>query len=82
MELLLWAFRNAGGEGVEGRVRTVNQLLRLGFTVLGKREARRVEAELVEMREEAIVEGDEEGLAFVRDVVGSETLRGKVDVSV
>lgn len=81
VELLCWAFRNAGG-GVEGRVKTVNQLLRLGFTVLGARERGRVERELMELRDEGVMEGDEEKVSFVKEVVGSETLRGKIDIRV
>ncbi|KAG4436707.1 hypothetical protein IFR05_007821 [Cadophora sp. M221] len=82
IELLVWTLRNAGGEGVGGKVRTVSQILRLGFTVLEGRERGRVEAELLDMRDEALMVGDEEGLEFVRKVVESETLRGRVNVRV
>ncbi|PVH84895.1 hypothetical protein DL98DRAFT_60773 [Cadophora sp. DSE1049] len=64
------------------KVRTVNQVLRLGFTAMDTRERGRIEAELLEMRDEALMGGDEEGLEFVRRVVESKTLRGVVDVRV
>ncbi|KAH6724978.1 hypothetical protein BKA61DRAFT_41039 [Leptodontidium sp. MPI-SDFR-AT-0119] len=86
VEMLIWTLRNAGdggqGEGVEGRVRTVNQILRLGFMVLEGRERGRVEAELLDIRDEALMVEDEEGLEFVRRVVESETLRERVNVRV
>lgn len=82
--MLIWTLRNAGdggqGQGVEGRVRTVNQILRLGFKVLEGRERGRVEAELLDMRDQALMVEDEEGLEFVTRVVESETLRERVNV--
>lgn len=96
VEVLVWTLRNVGagpeskvegggkiiGLGIEEKVRTVNQVLRLGFAAIDARERGRVEVELLEMRDEAIMRDDEEGLEFVRRVVESETLRGVVDVRV
>ncbi|CAL3964067.1 unnamed protein product [Diplocarpon coronariae] len=80
VEMLCWALRNAGGAGPEGRVRMLNQLLRLGFTVLGARERARIERELSDLRDEGVLEANEEKLAFVRGLLDSETLRGKMDI--
>ncbi|PBP19264.1 actin cortical patch protein [Diplocarpon rosae] len=82
VEMLCWALRNVGGEGVEGKVRMLNQLLRLGFTELGAREGARMERELLDLRDEGLLEGNEEKLALVRGVVSSQTLSGKMDIRV
>lgn len=97
VEVLVWGLRNVGSglESVDGlgkdngvvvsledKVRTINQILRLGFTAMDSRERGRAEAEFLDMRDEALMRDDEEGLEFVRRVVGSETLRGVVDVRV
>ncbi|CZT47755.1 uncharacterized protein RSE6_08357 [Rhynchosporium secalis] len=90
-EMLIWVLRNAGvggGRGeeegknlkVDERFRTVNQILRLGYTVLGVKERGMIEIELSDMRDEALMAGDDEGVEFVRRIVESETLRGRVDV--
>ncbi|KAK0112869.1 magnesium ion transporter, variant 2 [Cadophora gregata] len=67
---------------LEEKVRTINQILRLGFTAMDSWERGRIEAELLVMRDEAIMRDYEEGLEFVRRIVGSETLKGVVDVRV
>ena len=97
VEVLVWGLRNVGsglesvdglgkdngvGVSLEDKVRTINQILRLGFTAMDSRERGRAEAEFLDMRDEALMRDDEEGLEFVRRVVGSETLRGVVDVRV
>ncbi|KAK2626669.1 hypothetical protein QTJ16_003844 [Diplocarpon rosae] len=82
VEMLCWALRNVGGEGVEGKVRMLNQLLRLGFTELGAREGARMERELLDLRDEGVLEANEEKLALVRGVVSSQTLSGKMDIRV
>ncbi|CZS98751.1 uncharacterized protein RCO7_06432 [Rhynchosporium graminicola] len=90
-EMLIWVLRNAGvggGRGeeegknlkVDERFRTVNQILRLGYTVLGVKERGMIEIELSDMRDEALMAGDDEGVEFVRRIVESETLRGRIDV--
>ncbi|KAL2069154.1 hypothetical protein VTL71DRAFT_15492 [Oculimacula yallundae] len=93
-EMLRWVVRNAGvGSGVGGegererlevkeRVRTVNQILRLGYTALGSKERGILESELLDLRDEAVMGGDEEGVEYVRRIVESETLRGKIDIRV
>lgn len=97
VEVLVWGLRNVGSgletadenrkeNGVvvslEDKVKTINQILRLGFTAMDSRERGRAEAELLDMRDEALMRDDEEGLEFVRRVVESETLRGIVNVKV
>ncbi|KAJ5053824.1 uncharacterized protein L3040_000115 [Drepanopeziza brunnea f. sp. 'multigermtubi'] len=82
VEMLCWAFRNAGGEGVGGKLRTVNQLLRLGFEDMGMRDEGRVERELADLRDEAKLEGDEEKVEFVRRLLGTRTLTGRIHIGI
>ncbi|KAI9056147.1 hypothetical protein LZ554_001075 [Drepanopeziza brunnea f. sp. 'monogermtubi'] len=80
--MLCWAFRNAGGEGAEGKLRTVNQLLRLGFEDMGMRDEGRVERELADLRDEGKLQGDEEKVEFVRGLLGTRTLRGRIHIGI
>ena len=84
VKLLCWALRNAGdgGLGLQGRLRTINCLLRLGYTVMSERERGKVEMELAEMRDDGIMGGDEERVDFVKAVVNSETLKGKINIRI
>jgi hypothetical protein len=77
-DMLLWAFRNAGGD----KIATVNQLLRIGFTIMSNKDITRVQKELGEMRDEAEQEGDDEKRGFVQEILNSQTLHGSLDIQI
>lgn len=83
-EIFCWAIRNAGGDGLEGRLRTVSQLLRAGWAddTIGRRFWGKVEKELMDLRDQGIWDGDsEEGVEkveYVKRIMGLELLRGRV----
>jgi hypothetical protein len=79
IDTLLWAFRNSGGD----KIATVNQLLRIGSSMGTWNEdtnLTRVQKELGEMRDEAEYEGDDEKRGFVKEILDSETLHGRLDI--
>jgi hypothetical protein len=77
IDTLLWAFRNSGGD----KIATVNQLLRIASgTVMTDTELIRFEKELGGMRDEAEQEGDEEKRGFVKEILGSQSLHGRLDI--
>jgi hypothetical protein len=75
VNLLVWAFRNAGGD----KIAVITQLLRLNFGVMQDKEARRIEKELADMMEEARQEDDDERLELVEAIMNSETLDGRLE---
>jgi uncharacterized protein with HEPN domain len=79
IDTLLWAFRNSGGD----KIATVNQLLRIGSAagMMNKdTNLTRVQKELGEMRDEAEHEGDEEKHGFVKELLDSQSLHGRLDI--
>lgn len=70
-DTLIWAIRNAGGN----RISVVNHILRLGFSVLSDRDARRLGNVLREVRDEAKFESNGEKMQFFEQVRTSQTLR-------
>ncbi|KAF8859383.1 hypothetical protein BDZ45DRAFT_673336 [Acephala macrosclerotiorum] len=77
VELLIWAFRNAGGD----KVAVINQLLRLNFSTIPDREARKLDTELAELMEEAHQDGDDEKHELVMSILTSETLDGRLETA-
>lgn len=76
-DTFLWAFRNSGGD----KIATVNQLLRIApGTVMTDAELTIFEKELGEMRDEAEQEDDEEKRGFVKEILGSQSLHGRLDI--
>jgi len=75
IDTFLWAFRNSGGD----KIATVNQLLRIGSTTVDTN-LTRVQKELGEMRDEAEHEGDEEKHGFVKELLDSQSLYGRLDI--
>ncbi|KAE8440571.1 hypothetical protein EG329_007229 [Mollisiaceae sp. DMI_Dod_QoI] len=74
VDLLIWAFRNAGGD----KVAVINQLLRLNFSVMKDREARKIDKELSEIMDEAKQDGDQEKYEVAKRILTSETLDGRL----
>ena len=75
VNLLVWAFRNAGGD----KIAVINQLLRLNFGVMRDKVSRRIDKELAGMLDEARQEDDEEKLELVEGIISSETLDGRLE---
>jgi hypothetical protein len=74
VETVTWTFRNAGGD----KIATVNQILRLGFdcNLSLEKASRKIQRELVDMRDEAEVEGDQAKFDLVQEIKNSTTLSG------
>ena len=73
VETLLWTFRNAGGD----RIATVNQILRLGnFSHLSTKlkDLRKVQRELSDIEDEALLERNQAKLDFVTEIKQTQTL--------
>ena len=75
IDTLIWAFRNSGGD----KIATVNQLLRIGSAAVDLN-LTRIQKELGEMRDEAEYEGDEEKYRFVKELLESQSLYGRLDI--
>ncbi|CZR51543.1 uncharacterized protein PAC_01420 [Phialocephala subalpina] len=75
VDLLIWAFRNAGGD----KLAVINQLLRLNFSTIPDRVSRKLDKELADLMEEARQDGDDEKHELVMRILTSETLDGRLE---
>jgi len=70
VEILTWAFRNAGGD----RIATVNQILRFGLVYICEKDFQKIQRALTDMQDEAEQEGDKAKFEFVKEIRNSKTV--------
>lgn len=71
MDVMIWAIENAQ----DNKIAVVNQLLRIGFSVISDSEARVLGRALSWLRDEAVQEKDEAKLEFFNSIRKCKTLR-------